>query len=137
MKRVRVGYRVGCILANIGYVALLFAQYPSNIIIVHAYLPQGIILFVQLISVGTVRYQVFTASETASANNRRKKATEEGNQRDIISEYIRESQNTDFIGKWALLVEWSDVHPYDHQFFSIFPFFFEGETAEFLSSVRQ
>ena len=85
---------------------------------------------------GTVRYQVFTTSETASANNRRKKATEEGNQLDIISEYIRESQNTDFIGKWALLVEWSDVHPYDHQFFSFFPFFFEGETADFLNSTN-
>ena len=115
----------------------MFTQYPSNITIVHAYLPKVIILFVQLISVGTVRYQVFTASETESANNRRKKATEERNRLDIISEYIRESQNTNFIGKWALLVEWSDVHPYDHQFFFNFPSFFEGETAEFLSSVSQ
>ena len=116
----------------------MFTQYPSNITIVHAYLPQGIILFVQLISVGTVRYQVFTASEAESANNRRKKAAEERKRLDIISEYIRESQNTtDFTGKWALLVEWSDVHPFDHQSFFNSPSSFEGVTAEFLNSVRQ
>ena len=90
-----------------------------------------------VLQLGTVRYQVFTASEAESANNRRKKATEERNRLDSISEYIRESQNTDFIGKWALLVEWKDVHPYDHQFFTFYPFLFEGETAEFLSSVSQ
>ena len=87
--------------------------------------------------VGTVRYQVFIGSEEESANNQRKRATEERNQLDIISEYIRESQNTNFTGKWALLVEWSDVHPFDHQSFFNSPFSFEGETAEFLSSVSQ
>ena len=84
-----------------------------------------------------MRYQVFTGSEGESANNRRKKATEERNRLDSISEYIRESQNTNFTGKWALLVEWSDVHPFDHLSFFIFPFLFEGETADFLNSVRQ
>ena len=84
-----------------------------------------------------MRYQVFTGSEAESANNRQKKATEERNQLDIISEYISKSQNTNFTGKWALLVEWSDVHPFDHLSFFNSPSSFEGKTAEFLSSVSQ
>ena len=73
-----------------------------------------------------MKYQVFS-SGVESGNNRLQ----------IINEYIRESQSTDFTGRWALLVEWSDVHPYDHQYFFNFPFFFQGETADFLSSVSQ
>ena len=88
-----------------------------------------------MIYVGTVKYQVFISSE--SANNRRKKAAEGRNRLDIISEYIRESQNMNFTGKWALLVEWSDVHAFDHLSFFNSPSSFEGETAEFLSSVSQ
>ena len=84
-----------------------------------------------------MRHQVFTGTEGESINNRRKKATEERNQLDIISEYIRESQNTNFTGKWALLVEWSDVHPFDHLSFFNSLSSLEGETAEFLSSVSQ
>ena len=87
--------------------------------------------------VGTVRHQIFTGIEGESTNNRRKKATEKINQLNIISEYIRESQNTNFTGKWALLVEWSDVHPFDHLSFFNSPSSLEGETAEFLNSVSQ
>ena len=73
-----------------------------------------------------MRYQVFS-SGVESENNRL----------EIINEYIRESQSTDFTGRWALLAEWSDVHPYNHLNFVNFPFFFQGETADFLSSVSQ
>ena len=73
-----------------------------------------------------MRYQVFS-SGVESENNRL----------EIINEYIRESQSTDFTGRWALLVEWSDVHPYNHLNFVNFPFFFQRETADFLSSVSQ
>ena len=88
-----------------------------------------------MIYVGTVKYQVFSESE--SANNRQRKAAEGRNRLDIISEYIQESQNMNFTGKWALLVEWSDVHAFDHLSFFNSPSSFEGETAEFLSSVSQ
>ena len=54
---------------------------------------------------------------------------------DIISEFIRESQDTEFVGKWALLVEWNEVHPFDHLRFVNFPDQFDEETAAFLNSV--
>ena len=83
-----------------------------------------------------MRYQVFT-SGGESVSDRQKKSTDERNQLENISEYIRYSQDNNFIGKWALLVEWSDVHPYDHLSFSRFPNEYERETAEFLNSVSQ
>ena len=81
-----------------------------------------------------MRYQVFT-SGGESVSDRQKKSTDERNQLENISEYIRYSQGNNFIGKWALLVEWSDVHPYDHLSFSRFPNEYERETAEFFNSV--
>ena len=71
-----------------------------------------------------MRYQVFTSAVEPARN-----------QLDIINEYIQESQDTDFIGKWALLVEWRNVHPFDHLSFFISPSLFEEETANFLNSV--
>ena len=76
--------------------------------------------------IGDVRYQAYTERDMAQ---RERLAN--------ISRYIRESQNTSFSGTWALLVEWSNVHPYDHQFFFNNPSFFEGETADFLNSVSK
>ena len=80
-----------------------------------------------------MKYQVFSSSDEVFYSG----DGSGNNQLEIINEYIRESQSTDFTGRWALLVEWSDVHPYDHQYFVNFPFFFQGETADFLSSVSQ
>ena len=53
----------------------------------------------------------------------------------MISRYIDNSQNTTFSGTWALLVDWSNVHPFNHQTFVDSPFRFQELTARFLNSI--
>ena len=74
------------------------------------------------LSLGSIRHQVFSESLASG-------------QLEIINEYIQTSEGTNFTGKWALLVEWSGVHPYNHQSFINSPSSFERDTADFLNSV--
>ena len=53
----------------------------------------------------------------------------------VINQFIRESQNISFSGTWALLVDWSKVHPYNHQAFINEPSLYEGPVANYLNSV--
>lgn len=73
---------------------------------------------------GRVRHQVYTENSMAEIERL-----------NFISQFIEDSQCVNFTATWALVVEWEEVHPFDHFAFVQSPSSFEGETAEFLNSV--